>query len=104
MDGGIIKIQSGLLNLGPINLIPSLPNASVEFTGQTGTVGFYNEHNATLSEVFDAATHDLHVTASDQDVAVASEDIHLRGAYNAADFSIQNDTIVYTAHHHALCG
>ena len=77
----------------------------IEFTGQTATVELSSVGLRTqFSEAFQAVTNELQVTVSDRGVAVETLGIHLRGAYSAADFSMQGSSILYTAHPQAASG
>jgi hypothetical protein len=98
-DGGTIIIQSGMLNFAPTQFAPGPYAAStlstpVAFTGTSGSLNF----GQPISEVYRAAQNDLLVTAPGKGGAVAVADIHLLGAYTAADFSVQGTQILYTAH------
>ena len=98
-DGGTIIIQSGMLNFAPTQFAPGPYAASaltspVEFTGSNASLNF----GEPVSEVFRAATNDLLVTVPWGGGIATAADIHLQGAYSAADFSVQGNQILYTAH------
>lgn len=94
-DGGVIKIQSGMLNFAPPDLVPTAQlKSSVDFTGPSGSISFAQ---AVASETFRLGTNDILVNNF---LGGHIADVQLAGTgYSANEFSLSGNTLVYTADH-----
>ena len=104
-SGGIINIQSGMLDFSPVQFITGHTATSdfhtdVDFTGSTGRLGFGIDD---ISETFNAEANKLEVTIPFIDAPTFPlVSIQLQGSYTAADFSVVGQSVVYAAHHSTI--
>lgn len=100
MSGGMIQIQSGMLDfaatpIAPISIAASHCYTTVNFTGQSGGFDF---GQVIADAVYRSGTNDLLITVPAYGGVLQDADIHLAGSYTQSDFTVKGSTVLFSKH------